>query len=128
MPEGGDPSDALQIQVLDGSTFMLSDRRGDVDVGQVAGLFHEDTRYLNRFVLTVGGRRPTLLTSSEVDYYSAGFFLTKPDLPGVSGRSLSIARHRFGGGGRRERVEVTSHVPEPGDGQGAYGQAREVGV
>jgi glycogen debranching enzyme len=109
MPEGGDPSDALQIQVLDGSTFMLSDRRGDVDEGQVAGLFHEDTRYLNRFVLTVGGERPALLTSAEVDYYSAGFFLTNPELPGLPARTLSIARHRFVGSGLRERVEVASY-------------------
>src|SRR3954447_26680962 len=112
MPEGGDPSDALQIQVLDGSTFMLSDRRGDVDVGQVAGLFHEDTRYLNRFVLTVGGMRPALLTSEEVDYYSAGFFLTHPELPGLPARTLSVARHRFVGSGLRERVEVASYSDE----------------
>jgi hypothetical protein len=31
------------IQVLEGSTFMISDARGDVPRGAVAGLFHEDT-------------------------------------------------------------------------------------
>jgi glycogen debranching enzyme len=113
MPEAGEGADAPQIQVLDGSTFMLSDHRGDVDVGDVAGLFHEDTRYLNRFVLTVGGARPVVLTSSEVDYYSAAFFLTNPELPKVPAHSLSIARHRFVGSGLRERIGVASYADMP---------------
>jgi hypothetical protein len=79
------------IQVLEGSTFMLSDPRGDVDQGTVAGLYHEDTRHLNRFVLTVNGAAPTVLTSREIDYYSAVFFTTNPDLDGIPARSLTIA-------------------------------------
>jgi glycogen debranching enzyme len=113
MPEGGLGSDLPQVQVLDGSTFMLSNHRGDVVEGEIAGLFHEDTRYLNRFVLTVNGELPVVLTSSEVDYYSAGFFLTNDDLPGLPARSVSVARHRFVGAGLRERVEVTSHSSDP---------------
>jgi N-terminal domain of (some) glycogen debranching enzymes len=66
------------IQVLEGSTFMLSDPRGDVEPGTVAGLYHEDTRHLNRFVLTVGGAPPTVLTSREIDYYSAAFLHHQP--------------------------------------------------
>ncbi|HEY7280060.1 MAG TPA: glycogen debranching N-terminal domain-containing protein [Actinomycetota bacterium] len=112
MPEGGLGSDLPTIQVLDGSTFMLSDHRGDVTPSLVCGLFHEDTRYLNRFVLTVNGASPIVLSSSEVDYYSAAFFLTNDDLPGLPARSLSIARHRFVGGGLHERIEVTSHASE----------------
>src|SRR5437588_6361515 len=114
MPESGDGVDVDdQVQVLDGSTFMLSDRRGDVFQGSIAGLFHEDTRYLNRFVLTVGDATPQLLTSSEVDYYSAAFFLTNPDLPGIPGRTLTITRYRFVGGGLHERIEIASHSNDP---------------
>jgi len=41
---GGQESTEVEwLQVLDGSTFMLSDRRGDVMGGSIAGMFHEDT-------------------------------------------------------------------------------------
>ncbi|HYZ11744.1 MAG TPA: glycogen debranching N-terminal domain-containing protein, partial [Actinomycetota bacterium] len=45
------------IQVLDGSTFMISDQFGDVHEGSAAGLYHEDTRHLSRWVLTLNGAR-----------------------------------------------------------------------
>jgi hypothetical protein len=46
------------LQVLEGSTFMLSDHRGDVTGGSIAGMFHENTRHLSRFVLRIGGVGP----------------------------------------------------------------------
>jgi len=101
------------IQVLEGSTFMLSDPRGDVLPGSVAGLYHEDTRHLHRFALTVNGTTPTVLTSREVDYYSATFFTTNPDLDGIPAKSLTITRHRFVGDGLRETIRVRNHLREP---------------
>jgi glycogen debranching enzyme len=101
------------IQVLEGSTFMLSNAQGDVVEGSVAGLYHEDTRHLNRFVLTVGGATPAVLTSREIDYYSAAFFTTNPDLDGIAAKSLTIRRHRFVGDGMRETIRVRNHLREP---------------
>src|SRR2546423_15712847 len=75
VPEGGQDLEFDPVEVLEGSSFMLSDRRGDVNPGSYAGFFHEDTRYLNRFVLSVGGAAPSVLTSGGVDYYSAAFYL-----------------------------------------------------
>jgi glycogen debranching enzyme len=101
------------IQVLEGSTFMLSDSLGDVHPGSVAGLYHEDTRHLNRFVLTINGASPVVLTSGEVDYYSASFFTTNPVLDGIPPKSLTIRRHRFVGDGLRETIRVRNHLREP---------------
>jgi glycogen debranching enzyme len=101
------------IQILEGSTFMLSDPVGDVIEGSVAGLYHEDTRHLNRFVLTIGGTTPTVLTSREIDYYSATFFTTNPDLDGIPAKSLTLRRHRFAGDGLRETIRVRNHLREP---------------
>jgi glycogen debranching enzyme len=103
------------IQVLEGSTFMLSDPLGDVYEGSVAGLYHEDTRHLNRFVLTIGGAEPSMLTSREIDYYSAAFFTTNPDLDGIPAKSLTIRRHRFVGDGMREMIRVRNHLRAPLD-------------
>ena len=92
---------------------MVSDAVGDVPDGVVAGLFHEDTRFLSRWVLTIDGERPSPLTSATVDYYSAAFYLTNPALPMLEARSLSIQRFRFVGMGMRERITVINHLNEP---------------
>ena len=56
-----------QISILRGSAFVVSDRRGDIEGSptETQGLFVDDTRFLSRWVLTVDGVRPTVL-STEV--------------------------------------------------------------
>ena len=46
------------LSVLDGSTFVVGDRLGDVraDEGREHGFFSEDTRFISRWVLRVGDR------------------------------------------------------------------------
>src|SRR5437773_6952346 len=57
------------VQILEGSTFAVSDAAGDMPPG-VAGFFHRDTRHVSEWVLTIGGQKPTVLTSGPVDYFS----------------------------------------------------------
>ena len=47
-----------QISILTGSTFVVSDRRGDVinAVGDPNGLFYRDMRHLSRWQLRLNGR------------------------------------------------------------------------
>jgi hypothetical protein len=47
-------------------------------------MFHEDTRHISRFVLHVGDTKPAVLTSNSVDHFSAAFFMTNNEMPGVS--------------------------------------------
>jgi glycogen debranching enzyme len=101
------------IAVLEGSTFMLSDRRGDVPEGSVGGLFHDDTRHLSKYELTLEGQRPQVLSSGSVDYYSAGFFLTNPPLDGIAEHEVSVQRHRFVGEGLHDDLMVQSHATRP---------------
>ena len=58
IPGGQESTEVEWLQVLEGSTFMLSDHRGDVMGGSIAGMFHEDTRHLSRFVLRIGAGPP----------------------------------------------------------------------
>jgi glycogen debranching enzyme len=115
MPEGGESADLNTIQVLAGSCFMLSDPRGDVVQGSLAGMFHEDTRFLSRFQLTLSGERPLLLSSGTADYDSAAFFLTNPDFEGLENRSMSLQRYRFVSSGVTEVIALQSHVDRPVD-------------
>ncbi|MFB3738729.1 MAG: glycogen debranching N-terminal domain-containing protein [Candidatus Velamenicoccus archaeovorus] len=101
------------ISILEGSTFMVSDALGDVPAGSIGGLFHDDTRFLNRWELWVGGRKPQLLSSRPVDYYSAAFYLANPALDDLPAQSLSIQRFRFVGNGLHEKLTVKNHLNRP---------------
>jgi len=113
IPGGQDSTEVEWLQVLEGSTFMLSDHRGDVTAGSIAGLFHEDTRHLSRFVLRISGERPSVLTSNSIDHFSAAFFMTNNELPEIPAHTMSIQRYRYIGQGLTEVIVVTNHRNEP---------------
>ena len=84
------------LTILEGSTFCICDEIGDV-TGETGGLFADDTRFLSRLRLTVNGKRPLLLSSGKVEYFSAAFFLRNPLAGGLGIDELSIERTRFVG-------------------------------
>jgi glycogen debranching enzyme len=102
------------ISILDGSTFVVSDRRGDVEATPDAphGLFHQDTRFLSRWVLTVNGARPDVLSTDEWDYYKAQFFLVPPTGTVYKNPYLSVVRVRAVGDGFHEDVTIFNHDRE----------------
>jgi hypothetical protein len=61
------------ISILDGSTFVISDARGDIDAApdKPHGLFHRDTRFLSRWRVTVNGATPDSLSVENEQYHSA---------------------------------------------------------
>ncbi len=103
------------ISILDGSTFVVSDRRGDIDAGpdQPHGLFYKDTRFLSRWRLTVNGTAPDVLSTDDVDYFAAQFFLVPPTGTIYRNPYLSVIRKRFVGEGFHEDVTVLNHDAEP---------------
>ena len=102
----------MALTILDGSTFCLSDDRGDI-TEPVMGLFASDTRFLSRWVLTINGARPLALSSDRVDYFSAAFYLRNPVVDGLGPDELSIGRNRFVGDGMQEHIVVQNHSPRP---------------
>ena len=80
------------IAVLEGRTFLLSDASGDIPVGSVGGLVHEDTRFLNRWELRLAGQPLSVLKSRAVDYYSAAFYLTNPEVAGLHDDVPAVSR------------------------------------
>src|SRR6266540_1953233 len=72
------------VSSLEGDTFVVSNRRGDIDASpaEAHGLFNRDTRYLSRWSLTVGGQTPRLLSTYDVNYFYAQFFLVPAFLRG----------------------------------------------
>jgi glycogen debranching enzyme len=85
---------------------MYSDACGDVPKGSIGGLVHADTRLLSTWVLTVDGHRLLPLGSGNTEHYSAAFFLTNADLPGVAANGIGVRRLRAVGSALRERIDV----------------------
>lgn len=98
----------MALTILEGSTFCVSDERGDI-VEPTMGFFAHDTRFLSRWMLTINGARPLTLSSSKVEYYSAAFFLRNPVVGGLAQDELSIGRERFVGDAMQEHIVVTNH-------------------
>jgi len=100
------------IAILEGRTFMFSDSLGDVPAGSIGGLLHDDTRFLSSWELTLNGQPLSLLKSRVVDYYSAAFFLTNTEMPGLRANTLTVRRFRFVGNGLHEQVGVYNSSSE----------------
>jgi glycogen debranching enzyme len=82
------------IEVLkQGDTFGVFDRYGDIHSLRTGaeGLYHEGTRFLSRFKLTLNGERPLLLSSTvKEDNILLNVDLTNPDM--TRGGQIVIAR------------------------------------
>ena len=102
------------VDVLDGNTFVVSDERGDIDGSpvEVHGLFDRDTRFLSRWVLTVGGQRLTTLSVDRTRYYSAQFFLAPGVASAYVNATLAVIRRRTVLDGFHEVVTLVNHDAE----------------
>jgi len=85
-----------QLRILEGSTFCICDELGDF-VTDVSGFFSDDTRFVSKLNLTINGKRPLLLSSGKIEYFSAAFFMRNPLGGGLEQDELSIRRERFVG-------------------------------
>ncbi len=108
---------ANQVSILDGNTFVVCDRRGDCDASptETQGLFDADTRFLSRWVLTVNGKRPTVLSTDDVDYNTARFFLAPTSGTTYVDADLSVMRVRSVWRGFHEDLRVINHGKKPVD-------------
>jgi glycogen debranching enzyme len=107
------------LQALkDGDAFLVSDAWGDLKDGP-DGLFHSDTRLLSRLVLTVGGARPSRLSSavSRDNVFFTAHSTNRP-LPPIGGHVhpagiIHLERRRFLRDGRMfERIKASNHGME----------------
>ncbi|HXD95701.1 MAG TPA: glycogen debranching N-terminal domain-containing protein [Candidatus Acidoferrum sp.] len=105
------------ISILEGNTFVVSDRRGDVEASptDTHGLFHNDTRFLSRWVLTVDGQRPNVLSVDSLNYFATQFFLVPGTGTVYVDSPLSIVRHRAVGQGFHEDLTILNHTADAKD-------------
>ena len=98
-----------ELVVLDGSTFFISDRAGDAHGAETEGLFFSDVRHLSRWELLIDGEPVRVLTSRNIDYYSARIYATLPSARVGNNPSLSVRRDRIVADGMHEDITVENH-------------------
>ncbi|MEW5684957.1 MAG: amylo-alpha-1,6-glucosidase [Pseudomonadota bacterium] len=103
----------------DRDTFIVADSHGDI-AGAADGLFHDDTRILSRWEVTLGDNSPTLLSGAisqdNVYFTSHGLNRAIPAPAGPAGPPgvVHIERKRFLWDERLfERIRLTNYAPEP---------------
>jgi glycogen debranching enzyme len=103
------------VQVLEGNTFVVSDERGDIEssLTDPTGLFSFDTRFLSRWVLTVNGERLTALSTDDLQYFQARFFLVPATGTVYVDAKLSVIRLREVADGFHEELRVLNHDSSP---------------
>jgi glycogen debranching enzyme len=104
------------LSVLDGSTFVVGDRMGDLraDEGREHGFFSDDTRFVSRWVLHVGEAPLQLLGLDQGAHFAAQFFLT-PRVGPHDEAPCSVMRRRLIDHVWTEEVTVTNHRHERSD-------------
>lgn len=109
-------SDGL-VQILDGNTFVVSDGRGDIESSATdpTGLFSFDTRFLSTWVLTVAGTRLTALSTDDLQYFEARFFLVPGTGTVYVDSDLSVIRERAVGDGFHEQLTILNHRGTPAE-------------
>ncbi|MGP0107761.1 MAG: glycogen debranching N-terminal domain-containing protein [Acidimicrobiales bacterium] len=103
------------VQILEGNTFVVSNRSGDIEASLTdpTGLFSFDTRFLSKWVLTVDGERLNPLSVDDLQYFETRFFLVPGTGTVYVDSELSVIRHRTVGSGFRESIRLLNHKQEP---------------
>jgi glycogen debranching enzyme len=105
------------VQILDGNTFVVSDRQGDIEASLTdpTGLFCFDTRFLSKWVLTINGQRLNALSTDDLQYYETRFFLVPGTGTVYVDARLSVIRQRAVAAGFQEQLTILNHDSEPVD-------------
>jgi glycogen debranching enzyme len=104
------------LSVLDGSTFVVGDRHGDVrgDEGREHGFFAGDTRFVSHFVLRLGDAPLELLSLDQRRHFDAQFVLT-PVVGPEDQAATSVVRRRLIDRVWIEDITVINHLHRAAD-------------
>ncbi|KMS67526.1 amylo-alpha-1,6-glucosidase [Streptomyces leeuwenhoekii] len=94
---GGD-----SVTLIEGSSFCLSERGGDLAPGTPHGLFHRDTRILSGWQLRLDDEEVDALSVIAEEPYEALFLGRARPRPGHSEATVLVERRRYVGAGMRE--------------------------
>ena len=94
------------ITLVEGQTFCISDRRGDMSESFPHGLFLLDTRVLSRLELRLNGHRLEAVAVAVDDPFAATFATRGAPAAGTADADVVVFRRRHIGRGMREEISV----------------------
>lgn len=100
------------VTILEGSSFCISAPNGDIPSVGPLGAFHQDTRILSRWDLTVDGEYLEALSAYSPSHFRA-VFVTRVPLATGGDSPLVVERDRDVGVGLREVVTVRNYSVAP---------------
>ena len=105
------------VSILDGNKFVVCNRQGDLDATPTDnhGLFLDDTRFLSRWILTINGMHPKVLSVDDTAYYRVQHFLALATGTVYVDSHLTVVRRRFVNGGFHEDLVLENHDHAPID-------------
>jgi glycogen debranching enzyme len=104
------------LSVLDGSTFVVGDRSGDLrsDTEREHGFFSEDTRFVSQWSLRVDGESLDLLGMDQEFHFAVALFLT-PRVAPEDQAPCSVMRRRCIDRVWIEEITIVNHRPAASD-------------
>lgn len=101
------------VTVVEGGTFCLSDRHGDIGPARSHGLFFRDARLLSRWELTLDGLTPEPLSAQTPEAFTGVFISRRAPVGGRADSTLLLTRERLVADGMREIVTLHNLDREP---------------
>ena len=105
------------LTINQGTVFMVTDERGEIDGGREQGIFAGDTRLLSHHRLYINGVPWTLLTSSTVLYSTVRIELTNPalmtDIGDLAARQIGLTVRRRVIQAIHEDLDLVSFADRP---------------
>jgi glycogen debranching enzyme len=100
------------VTLVEGSSFCISSRSGEIDPTHPQGLFFRDTRFVSELRLTLNETAPEALAATNTDPFSAVFVLRGLPARGRADSHLVVFRRRYIGRGMREDIEIENFGEE----------------
>ena len=100
------------VTLVEGSSFCISSRSGEIDPAHPQGLFFRDTRFVSELRLMLNGTAPEPLAATTTDPFSAVFVLRGHPSRGRADSHLVVFRRRYIGRGMREDLQIENFGEE----------------
>ncbi|MEV0360155.1 glycogen debranching N-terminal domain-containing protein [Nocardia sp. NPDC050697] len=101
------------VTLVEGGTFCLSNRLGDIAPGLPHGLFYRDARVISRWELLVDGKPADSLSVLSPEAFAARFVLRRPPQAGIADSTLLVVRERLVAEGMHETITLENMGREP---------------
>ncbi len=98
------------VSILEGGTFVVCQANGDIipSTEEALGLFERDTRFLSDWRLTLDGEPLAALSTDDLLYFKAQFFL----VPGRRDGLHELGRHHPSAASGGQRLPRGHHRPQ----------------